>query len=226
MEFYATPPVNGAFAEFAAIQSDYAFAVPDSMSIEAAALCEPLSVGIWANQKAGVKSGSRVLIAGAGPIGIVVAQVARAFGASEVIVSDLVELRRRRALDMGATRTMDPTAATGEGMEVDAFIDASGASQAIQDGINAVRPAGTVVLVGMGQPNLELPVARIQTRELVVTGVFRYARTWPLAIELVASGRVDLDALVSGTFGLDEVEAALSSTRDAAVLKNVVRPNG
>jgi L-iditol 2-dehydrogenase len=207
------------------IQADFAHPIPDSMSMEAAALCEPLSVGIWANQKAGTAPGSRVLIAGAGPIGVVAAQVARAFGASEVIVSDIVELRREQALKLGATRVIDPTAESVDGLEVDAFIDASGAAPAVRAGILAVKPAGRIVLVGMGKPDLELPVARIQNRELVLTGVFRYANTWPLAIELASSGRVDLDALVSARFGLDRVEEALATATDAATLKNIVTPN-
>ncbi len=224
MEFYATPPIDGAFAQYAAIQADYAFPIPDSMSIEAAALCEPLSVGIWANQKAGTKAGSRVLIAGAGPIGVVAAQVARAFGASEIIVSDILETRRTQALTLGATRVIDPASESMEGLEVDAFIDASGAAPAVRAGILAVKPAGRVVLVGMGKPDLELPVSRIQNRELIVTGIFRYANTWPLAIELVSSGKVDLDALVTAHFGLDEVEQALATAGAATTLKNIVTP--
>lgn len=225
MEFYATPPIDGAFAEYVTIQADYAFAIPDSMSFEAAALCEPLSVGIWANQKAGTKVGSRVLIAGAGPIGIVIAQVARAFGASEIIVSDPVAERRVVAERFGATRTVDPLdPESGVGIEVDAFIDASGAAPAIRSGILSVAPAGMVVLVGMGAPDVELPVGRIQNYEIHLTGVFRYANTWPLAIELASSGRVDLDALVTGTFGLAEVEQALEAATQPATIKAVVVP--
>jgi L-iditol 2-dehydrogenase len=226
MEFYATPPVDGAFAEYAAIQADYAHPIPDSMSIEAAALCEPLSVGIWANQKAGTAPGSAVLIAGAGPIGIVAAQVARAFGATRIIVSDPVAERRAVALRFGATDVVDPmtTDIAAADYEVDAFIDASGAEPAVRAGIHAVAPAGTVVLVGMGADDLRLPVSRIQNRELVVTGVFRYANTWPTAIRLIESGRVDVDALVTGRFGLDEVEAALAAATQPATLKAVVLP--
>jgi L-iditol 2-dehydrogenase len=227
IEFYATPPIDGAFAEYAVIQADYAFAIPDSLSFEAAALCEPLSVGIWANQKAGTGPGSRVLIAGAGPIGIVAAQVARAFGAAEVIVSDPVQERLDVVLGFGATRVVNPVTedVAGLELEVDAFIDASGAGPAVTAGILSVRPAGRVVLVGMGRPELTLPVSRIQNRELVVTGVFRYANTWPLAIELAASGQVDLDSLVTGRFGLQDVEAALESATQPAALKNVVIPD-
>lgn len=226
IEFYATPPIDGAFAEYAVIQADYAFRIPDSMSLEAAALCEPLSVGIWANQKAGTTNGSRVLIAGAGPIGIVAAQVARAFGATEVIVSDVVTERLEVAMKFGATRVIDPTQTDiGElGLEVDAFIDASGAPRAVATGILAVKPAGKVVLVGMGPADYPLPVGRIQNREITMTGVFRYANTYPLAIELASSGNVDLDSLVTGRFGLDRVNDALNSTSSPATLKSIIVP--
>jgi L-iditol 2-dehydrogenase len=226
MEFYATPPIDGAFAEYAVIQADYAFPIPDSMSLEAAALCEPLSVGIWANQKAGIGPGSRVLIAGAGPIGIVAAQVARAFGASDIIISDIVPERLEVARRFGATETIDPTAVdiATLGLEVDAFIDASGAPRAVSAGIMAVKPAGRVVLVGMGPSDYPLPVGRIQNRELLVTGVFRYANTWPLAIELASSGRVDLDSLVTGKFDLDHVGDALASATVPSTLKSIVTP--
>jgi L-iditol 2-dehydrogenase len=227
MEFYATPPIDGAFAEYALIQADFAYPIPDSMSLEAAALCEPLSVGIWANQKAGTGPGSRVLIAGAGPIGLITAQVARAFGAVEIIVSDPVAERRAVAERFGATLTLDPTDRSGPSTpEVDVFIDASGAAPAIRAGIHAVAPAGRVVLVGMGADDVELPVTRIQTREITLTGVFRYANTWPLAIQLAASGKVDLDAMVTGRFGLDQVEDALKAATDPATIKAVVTPNG
>ena len=94
MRFFATPPVDGAFCDYVTIGAAFAHPVPDSMSDDAAALCEPLSVGIAAIRKAGVDGGSRVLIAGAGPIGIVVAQLARAYGATEIVVSDPDQTRR------------------------------------------------------------------------------------------------------------------------------------
>ena len=90
------------------IRTEFAHRVPDSMSNEAAALLEPLSVAITTMRKAGVTPGSSILIAGAGPIGIICAQTARAFGAAEIIVTDLVPERRERALQYGATRVLDP----------------------------------------------------------------------------------------------------------------------
>jgi L-iditol 2-dehydrogenase len=224
MEFFATPPIDGAFSEFIAIQSDFAFEVPDNVSDEAAALIEPLSVGIWACQRAEVGPGSRVLVAGAGPIGVIVAQTARAFGAGEVIVTDIDASRRAFALTSGATRVVDPVAESVEGLEVDAFIDATGAGPAVRAGIHAVRPAGRVILVGLGNDDLELPVSVLQNREIWLSGVFRYANTWPLAIELVSSGRVDLDRLVTARFGLAEAERALTSGREPGQLKVIVYP--
>ncbi|MFZ4843390.1 MULTISPECIES: NAD(P)-dependent alcohol dehydrogenase [Mycetocola] len=226
MEFYATPPIDGAFAEYAVIEADYAFAIPDTMSFEAAALCEPLSVGIWSNQKAGVGPGSSVLIAGAGPIGIIIAQVARAFGATSIIVSDPVAERREVALRFGATEVIDPIAQdiASLNLGVDAFIDASGAEPAIRAGIFAVAPAGSVVLVGMGADDQRLPVSRIQNLELNVTGVFRYANTWPLAIELASTGAVDLDDLVTSRFDLDGVTEALAAATHPETLKVIVAP--
>lgn len=224
MEFFATPPIDGAFAEFVAIQSDYAFAIPDHVSDEAAALIEPLSVGIWACQRAEVVPGSRVLIAGAGPIGVILAQTARAFGAVEIIVTDIDAGRRESALRFGATRVIDPLSESVEGLDVDAFIDATGAPSAVRSGILAVRPAGRVVLVGLGADDVELPVSYLQNREIWLSGVFRYANTWPLAIELVSSGRVDLDSLVTARFGLAESERALTIGREPGQLKAVVYP--
>ncbi len=226
MQFYATPGVDGAFAQYVAIQSHFAWSVPDSISDDSAALMEPLSVAVATARKGGFTVGSRVLITGAGPIGIMTAQVARAFGASEVIVSDVSEERRRRSLGFGATSTIDPLEndLRSSGVDVDVFVDASGASAAVQDGIHCVRPGGVAVLVGMGSSEMSLPVARIQSRELRVTGVFRYANTWPTSIHLVRSGKVDLDSIVTGHFGLEEVDAALSTANAPGNLKSVVHP--
>ncbi|MFJ6532988.1 NAD(P)-dependent alcohol dehydrogenase [Microbacterium sp. NPDC091662] len=224
IEFYATPPIDGAFAEYVAIQSDFAYTVPDSVSDDAAALMEPLSVAIAAVQKAGVRPGSRVLITGAGPIGIVTAQTARAFGAAEIVISDPMAERREVALRFGATSAVDP-AAGPLGSGYDSFVDASGSPVAVKQGISALKPGGVAVLVGMGADEIALPVSTIQNRELIVTGIFRYANTWPAAIELVASGDVDLDALVTGSFGLAEVREALDSASHPSTLKSIVRPD-
>lgn len=226
MEFYATPPIDGAFAEFVTIQSHFAFDVPDTVSDDAAALMEPLSVGIAAARKAGVSAGSRVLVTGAGPIGIIAVQVARAFGATEIIVSDIDADRRAQALKFGADRALDAIADDAElrGLGVDVLLECSGATPAVRAGLEALAPAGTAVLVGMGADEIALPIPLIQNRELVVTGIFRYANTWPTAIDLVRTGRVDLDSLVTGTYGLEEVETGLLTSTASTSLKTMIHP--
>jgi len=226
--FFATPPYDGCFAEYVTLAADFAHPVPDSFSEDAAGLIEPLAVGVWACQKVHVGAGSRVLIAGAGPIGLMNVQVAKALGAVEIIVSDISPERLAVATRFGATRVLDARLenAADLGIEVDAFIDCSGAEIAVKQGIRAVRPGGHVVLVGMGADEIALPVGLVQGRELTVTGSFRYANVYPTAIALAAAGLVDLDSMVTGYYGLDDVEAALSQNNNPKMMKIIVRPGG
>ena len=223
IKFFGTPPVDGAFCEFVAIDSECAFEMPDSMSFEAGALLEPLSVGIAAARKANVVPGSTVLIAGSGPIGIICAQAARAFGASSIIMSDPVEDRLSKALALGATQGISP-AEVPNIEKVDVFIDACGVGPAIHAGILATKAGGTAVLVGMGAAGLRLPVGYIAAHEIQVTGIFRYTHTWPLAMGMVADGSVNLDAMVTGAFTLNEVKQALESDGDPTSMKSIVYP--
>jgi L-iditol 2-dehydrogenase len=223
--FFATPPIDGAFAQYVTLDRAFVHPVPDHVSYDAAALMEPLSVGIWANRKAETTKGSRVLIAGAGPIGIVVALVARAHGADTIVITDTNPSRRDTATAMGFTAVDPVTDDPGSSGLFDAFVDCSGASTAIAQGIRAAAPAGRVILVGMS-PNgtIEVPLDIIQRREVWLTGTFRYAHTYPTAVELVSSGAIDLDALVSRTFTLDEVDQALTfNATDPTAMKVIVR---
>ncbi|MBV9830519.1 MAG: NAD(P)-dependent alcohol dehydrogenase, partial [Marmoricola sp.] len=207
MRFFATPPVDGAFCDYVVLPADFAHPVPDSLSDAAVALCEPLSVGLWANEKGGTTAGSRVFITGAGPIGAVCAMAARARGATEIVVSDLVESRRRRIADLVGATTVDPSSGFDPAdVGADVLLECSGATPALQGGIKAVRSGGTAVMVGHGDPEITVSVLDLQMREVWLTGIFRYVDTWPTAIALAASGLVDLDALVTARFDLDHVE--------------------
>jgi L-iditol 2-dehydrogenase len=230
MVFHASPPVDGSHAELVVIHQSFAHPVPDSVSDEEAALLEPLSVGIWACRKGEVGPGSRVLVTGAGPIGLVCIQVARACGASEVVVTDLNAERLGVATELGATGTiasgsvaLDDWYAGRPAPEV--LLECSGHAGATVDAIRVLAPAGRAVLVGMGGDELALPLSVVQERELVVTGTFRYANTWPTAIGLVGSGQVDLARLVTGRFPLTESAAALTAARDThGAIKAVINP--
>jgi L-iditol 2-dehydrogenase len=222
--FFGSPPTDGAFTRYVAQHEDFAHALPDALSDEAGALMEPLSVALWACEKAGVAAADRVLITGAGPIGLLSVQAARARGATEVIVTDVNERRLALARATGATRTVragDPLE-----LEADVLIECSGHPQALRDGITALRPGGTAVAVGMSaDADASVPLSVLQTRELWLTGTFRYARTYPTAIALAAAGTVDLEAIVTGHFALEDADAALRAGReDPDSVKVIVRP--
>jgi L-iditol 2-dehydrogenase len=227
MRFFATPPIDGAFAELVTIHELFAHPVPDQLSDDASALLEPLSVGLWACRRGEVTAGSCVLVTGAGPVGLVTAQCARALGASEVTVTDVNRHRLQLAGELGVTTTVDlgTVSLAGSGVEPDVLLECSGRPEAVIDAIPTVARAGRVVLVGMGADELPLPVSRIQEYELTVTGTFRYAHTWPAAISLASTGRVQLDRLVTAHYGLDQVREALTANRnDAKTVKPMVRP--
>ena len=214
VQFFATPPVDGAFAQFVVIDENFAHRVPDSMSFDEAALIEPLSVGVWACKKAKIAPGSRVLVTGAGPVGLMCAKVARASGAIEVTVTDVNLERLKAAAAMGFTihRSGVDQALTEKSFT--AVIECSGNVHAINTAIMAAAPASVVVLVGMAADgNVTVPVDVIQGRELWLTGTFRYAHTYPTAIGLVSSGAVIISDLVSASYDLGNVENALGHAR-------------
>jgi L-iditol 2-dehydrogenase len=226
VRFFATPPYDGAFAEYVVMPEGFVYAVPDSISDDAAGLLEPLSVGVWACRRAHVDPDSRVLVTGAGPIGLIAGQTARAYGAVQVAITDINPQRLALAEDLGLTPIdVASTPLAESGIEADVLLECSGNSRATWDAVSAVGRAGRVALVGMGGDDVRLPLAHLQDREITVTGAFRYANTWPTAISLASSGQVDLDRLVTGHYGLNEVEDALTAgRRDATTVKVMVRP--
>jgi L-iditol 2-dehydrogenase len=225
VRFFATPPIDGALTRYVTVHEAFAHPVPDSLSDDAAALIEPLSVGIWANRRSATGIGSRVLVTGAGPIGVLAALTARAAGAGWVGLADVHPARLKAAEGFDVQDVIDAR----DGVDYatyrpDVLLECSGAPSVVTAGIKALQPLGRAVLIGMGPtPEQSLPVQTIQNRELCVTGTFRYAHTYPDAIALVAAGRIDLDELVGARLPLAESERALTMGRtDPSVLKTVV----
>lgn len=228
VKFFATPPVDGAFANYVAVHEDFAFPLPDSVSDDAGALIEPLSVGLWACRKADLAPGAEVLVTGAGPIGLLAMAAAFASGAAAVTITDVYPARLDLARRLGATRALDVSREplADAGVEADALIECSGNPSALADGIRALRPAGVAVAVGIALgEEVSVPLSVLQNREITLTGIFRYAHTYPAAIALVAAGRIDLDAIVSGHYALDDTAEALQAgRRDPAKVKVMVTP--
>lgn len=232
--FLATPPHDGAFADYLTWPAEYLYKLPDSLSFDEGAMLEPLSVGLFAVWSAGVRPGDSVAIFGAGPIGLTTLQCAIAAGAAAAIVVDAVASRLDIACQMGATATLGVSAENmsqimdltgGGGVQV-AF-ECAGAVPAMQVAIRVTRSGGVVQLVGMpAEQEPTVPLYDIIGRELRVQGLFRYANTYPAAIALTAEGKVNLGSLVTKSFSLDEVPQAFPWVREhrEEVIKAVVRP--
>lgn len=218
--FFATPPVDGAISRFVAFDAAFAHRAPAGLSAEQAAMAEPVSVGIWAARKCAVTGGDRVLVTGAGPIGLLAGQVAAALGANTPVVTDVSDFRLERALQLGL-RTARADAQLSE--EFDVLLECSGAPAALASGLRTLAPAGRVALVGMGADSVPLDVPLVQGRELSITGVFRYANTYPLALQLISSGAVNVDDVITHRFALEETEQALTiGVKDRHSLKAIV----
>lgn len=217
MVFMATPPVDGAFTEYIAYPADFLFRLPDNLSYEEGAMMEPLSVGVYAAKRGNVEPGKIVAILGMGTIGLVSLQAARAFGASKIIVSDIVKLRLDFAKNFGADYALDAgdinivedikkIAKKG----VDVVIETAGAVTTCQQSISIVKRGGTIVLVGLVAENkFNLDVSNIIYKELDIKGVFRYVNMYQACIDLVTAKKVDVKAMISKYFTLDETLKAL-----------------
>lgn len=231
VQFMATPPHDGAFAEYVAWPADFAYQLPDTVSTREGALCEPLSVGIHACRRGDVETGDTVLITGAGPIGLVTMAAARAAGATDVIVTDVVPEKLELASDRGADLTIDvsdtdaPTAVADytSGVGADVVIEASGAEPSIRSTIDAVRRGGTVVLVGLAsEATVPLDVVELIDNEIDVHGSFRYKNTYGAAIDLLADGVVDLEGLVDFESPLEGIDDAFHRAMEPEVVKGMI----
>jgi len=235
VRFYGTPPVDGAFAEYAAAPADSVFKLPENMTFEEGAMVEPLSVGIQASKRGSIGPGKSAVVFGAGPIGLVTLQAARASGATEVYAVDLADYRLRYAEKFGATgvinaREGDPLERIGEltgGRGVDVAFDAAGSVETAQQAVRAVGRGGVAVIISM-LPSPEFPIRMtdLVEKEMDLRGVFRYANTYPTAIGLVSRGVVDVRSLVTHRFPLDQVQRAfdVAEKRLEDALKVVVTP--
>ncbi|ELY91842.1 zinc-binding dehydrogenase [Natrialba taiwanensis DSM 12281] len=230
VEFMATPGTDGAFREYVAWPAEYAYGLPDAVSTREGALCEPISVGVHAVRRADVGIGDSVLVMGAGPIGLLAADVARAAGAADVAVVDVVDSKLDRAVDRGADlaidgREADVAAAVREafGTGVDAAIEATGAPPAIESVLDVTRPDGTVVLVGLA-PDTEVPVDTFELvrRQVDVRGSYRFANTYPTAISLIAGGDVDAAEIIDFDLPLDRVSDAFERAAEPVVVKGMI----
>jgi L-iditol 2-dehydrogenase len=209
---FGSPPTDGLFARHVVVPEAALHKLPDAIPAEIGAAIEPLAVAVWAVERAQVQAGHRVLITGAGPIGLLVAQVAASRGASEIIVTDVNDHRLAVAAKFGATRTINTASTALDVKDLDRLIECSGNTRALADGIRTLAPAARATVVGQARPTVDgIPLGFLQRYEIDLVTAFRYAHAFPTAIELASSGKVDLRSIITATFPLTEAAAALTA---------------
>ena len=230
--FFATPPVDGVFAEYVAHKADLCFKLPENVSTMEGALIEPLAVGFHAAMQGGARFGQRALVFGAGCIGLVSLLALKALGVSEVYVVDVVASRLQKAEQLGASAVVngaeeDVAARLAEltgGEGIDLAIETSGSETAANQAIGAAKKGSVIVFVGYGRTGrTTLSMSLALDKELTFKTVFRYRHIYPLAIRAVAEGRVNLKGVVSHVFGFDELQRAMDlSVSDKERIVNAV----
>lgn len=222
LKFLATPPYDGALVQYLAMDERNLFVIPDSMSYEEGALLEPLSVGIWACHRANLEAGDHVLVTGAGPVGLLAAQTARALGAASVTLVDISDFRLALAEKLGFD--VEKSDSQTE-REFDVLLECSGAPGVLAAGLHRLRTNGRAAMVGMPKQPVELPLSNLNMKELTLGLVNRYSHTWPTAIALVASGRVDVKSIITHEFTLDQTEDAITlAGRIPDSMKAIIHP--
>lgn len=212
------PDVVAAFAQYVCVPAENVVPLSDEMPILYGALVEPLAVALHACRRVGVDAGQRVLVIGGGPIGQSVVLALLMIGVQSVVVSEVSAERRALVESLGA-RTIDPTAGSVPdqsarvlGGEADVTIDAVGITVTLRDALLATRLGGSVCLVGMGAPTVELDAFRVSTEERTLVGSFTYSdQDFADAAAWIATSPPAASYLISREVALDEADAAFAS---------------
>jgi len=224
---------SGAFAEFVAVPSRIVYRLPDNLSFEEAAMLEAVSVAIHAVSLAPVSANSTALVVGAGMIGLLIVQVLRAAGCSRILVTDIDSSRLKLAQDLGAHAVLNAKLGVARqagkltgGAGVDAAMEAVGHTDSVNASIESVRKGGTVVLVGNIAPEVMLPLQKVVTRQIRLQGSCASAGEYPRAMELLASGAIQVKNLITAIAPLAEGPLWFERlhTREPNLMKVILRP--
>ena len=232
--FFATPPVDGVFQEYVAHEADLCFKLPDNVSTLEGALIEPLAVGFHAAIQGDAHLGQKAVVMGAGCIGLVSMMALKARGVSEVYVVDIMEKRLQKALELGADGVINGAEENVEekicqitdGRGVDLVIETAGTEITTRQAISIAKKGSNIVLVGYSKSGeMTLPMSLVLDKELTFKTVFRYRHIYPMAIEAVAQGKVNLKGIVTDIFDLDDVQKAMdySVNNKTDIVKAVIR---
>jgi D-xylulose reductase len=225
VRFWATPPVHGVLRSTVVHPEAFTFKLPDSVSFAAAAMVEPLAVGVHAATKARVAPGDTAVVIGAGPIGLVTVLAALAAGCARVIVSDIDDSKLAIAGKLGPVTTVNvkstplDTAVMAEtdGWGADIVFECSGNERAAAGVFAALCPAGRVVYIGIPLAPVSYDVAAAQVKEARVEHVFRYAHVFPRCVAMLGSGAIDVAPLITRTYPFEESVHAFEVAASAPV---------
>ena len=226
------PHVQGGFAGLFSASEEQCVPIPDSLSYPAAACAEPLAVTLHAVARAGSLLGRRVLITGAGPIGILTVAAVRLAGAAEIVITDLFDEPLAVAERMGATRVVNVKTAAAcletfiqDGGYFDAAIEASGNIRGLENCIDATHPGGRIVQVGIFPAgSAGAPMNKVLAKELELFGTFRFHEEFHWAVQALISGKINVDAILSAQFTFPDAIKAfeLASDRRKAVKVSLI----
>ncbi|HEV2502286.1 MAG TPA: NAD(P)-dependent alcohol dehydrogenase [Mesorhizobium sp.] len=227
--FWATPPIHGVLRPQVVHPAAFTYRLPDQVSFAEGAMVEPFAIGMQAASRARIVPGDIAAVIGCGPIGIMVALAALAGGCSKVYVSDFsapkLEIAGRYPgivpVDLNHTTLAGTVSAETDGWGVDIVFEASGNPKAFSDLFRPVRPGGTIVLVGLPVDPVAVDVPAAISKEVRIETVFRYANIFERALQLIASGKVDLKPLITETF--DFARSILAFERAARGLPGDVK---
>lgn len=203
---------DGAFAEYVAVPQRILYRLPGNLSFEQAAMVEAVSVAVHAVQRTSLPPGATAAVIGTGMIGLLVVQVLKVAGCSQIIAIDLDEPRLKLAQRLGATTAIkadtpnlaDQVRALTDERGVDAAFEVVGLSKTIKAAIECVRKGGSITLVGNLAPQVDLPLQAVVTRELKLIGTCASAGEYPACLDLIASGKVNVTEFMSATAPLED----------------------
>lgn len=232
--FFATPPVDGVFQKYVAHEAALCFKLPDNVSTLEGALIEPLAVGFHAANQGGAHAGQTAVVMGSGCIGLVSMMALKAEGVSRVYVVDIMDKRLEKAMELGADgvingQKQDAVEAVLEltdGAGCDLVIETAGTEITTRQAIHMAKKGSTIVLVGYSKTGeMTLPMSLALDKELTFKTIFRYRHIYPMAIDAVASGRVNLKGIVTDFFDFDDIQNAMdkSIADKANIVKAVVK---
>ncbi|MFW6026290.1 MAG: NAD(P)-dependent alcohol dehydrogenase, partial [Candidatus Woesearchaeota archaeon] len=233
VKFMATPPIDGAFTEYLTHPSDFAYKLPENLSYDEGALIEPLSVGIHAAERVGIKPAMNVVILGAGTIGISTLQVVKNYGA-KVVITDINDYRLKIAKKLGADKVINVSNSDAKseiekyyGNGVDVVLETAGTVNTTQLTIELVKKGGKIAIVGLAPTNnIKYDIVSLSTKEVDLYGIFRYRNTYKKAIDLVKRGKINLKKMITHSYNLSETKKAIefaNNNKDKS-LKIMIRP--